>query len=122
MPEQKPSEEPVDRTAKPQPAEKGKPEAVVKAAPAAPPDNDDRRYLALGSLDPDVNVNPYRMGITVSRAGGAIVRLELSSPRYRDLDDRSGYLGHLVIDDSDQGPGCLVQVVAAGTPASKVGH
>ena len=89
--------------------------------PAAPPNNDDRRYLTLGSVDPDLAQNPYRMGATLSRVGGSIVRQELSSEHYRDIDDRSGYLGHLVIDDSDKGPGCLVQVVCPGTPAAKAG-
>ena len=59
------------------------------------------------------------MLVTLSSQGASLVRLELSSKRYRDLEDRSGYLGHLVIDNSDKGPGCLVQVVGAGTPAAK---
>jgi YidC/Oxa1 family membrane protein insertase len=111
--EPKPSDEPIDQTVK-----NVKP-AVAK--PAAPPDNDERRWVTLGSVDPDLNENPYRMLITLSREGGALARLELSSVRYRDLDDRSGYLGHLVMDRSDRGPGCLVQVAGPGTPAAKAG-
>ena len=52
---------------------------------------------------------------------GAVLRIELSSPRYHDLDDRGGYLGHLVIDEEAKGDGCPVQVVGAGTPAAKAG-
>jgi YidC/Oxa1 family membrane protein insertase len=110
----KPSDEPVDQTI---PANVGKPDAVKKP----PQDNDDRRWITMGSVDPDLKENPFRMGATFSRAGGSLVRLELSSEHYRDLDDRSGYLGHLVIDRSDKGPGCLVQVVVSGTPADKAG-
>ena len=71
-------------------------------------------------MDPDAK-NPYRMAATVCSEGASLARVELSSERYRDLEDRSGYLGHLVVDNSDKGPGCLVQVVAAGTPAAKAG-
>ena len=59
------------------------------------------------------------MLVTLSNEGASVARLELSSERYRDLEDRSGYLGHLVMDDTDKGPGCLVQVVGAGTPAAR---
>jgi YidC/Oxa1 family membrane protein insertase len=117
--EPKPSDEPVDRSI---PAGAVKPEVAIKpAAPAAPQDNDDRRWITMGSVDPDLKDNPFRMGVTLDREGGSVARLELSSGRYRDLDDRSGYLGHLVMDNTDKGPGCLVQVVVPGTPAAKAG-
>ncbi len=58
------------------------------------------------------------MLVTLSNEGASVARIELSSEHYRDLEDRSGYLGHLVMDNADQGPGCLVQVVGAGTPAA----
>ena len=35
------------------------------------------------------------MLVTLSSEGASLARLELSSERYRDLEDRSGYLGHL---------------------------
>ena len=47
--------------------------------------------------------------------------MELSSSRYREIDDRSGYLGNLVMDKTMPGPGQMVQVVGAGTPADKAG-
>ncbi len=111
----KPSDEPVDQTVQ---ANAAKPDAAKKPAPK---DDDQRRWITIGSVDPDLKANPYRMGVTFSRVGGSLVRLELSSEHYRDLDDRSGYLGHLVMDSSDKVPGCLVQVVVPGTPADKAG-
>ncbi len=102
--------------------EKPKPEvgpgakAAVAAAKAQP--GEPRRWVTLGSVDPS-SANPYRMLVTLSNEGAAVARVELSSERYRDLEDRGGYLGHLVMDDSAKGPGCLVQVVGAGTPAAK---
>jgi YidC/Oxa1 family membrane protein insertase len=80
-----------------------------------------RRWGALGSADPE---DPYRMLVTWDNKGAAVTRIELSSPRYRDLEDRSGYLGHLVMDKDAigkgfRGKGCPVQVVGAGTPAAE---
>jgi len=119
----KPSDEPIDQTAlpktpKPDVDAKSKKEAAMQAAPAVPKDNDKRRWVTLGSVD-SAPENPYRMLITLSRQGGSVARLELSSERYRDLDDRSGYLGHLIMDKSDEAAGCTVQVVGPGTPAAK---
>ncbi len=119
----KPAEEPVDKSvagANEKPANAGQAEhggrAGTEAVKPAAPNDDARRYITIGSVDSD-----YRMGVTFSREGAALARLELSSQRYRDLDDRTGYLGHLVMDDTDRGPGCLVQAVVAGTPAAKAG-
>ncbi|MFN2224513.1 MAG: hypothetical protein ACK2UH_18300, partial [Candidatus Promineifilaceae bacterium] len=49
--------------------------------------------------------------------GAAVERVELSSPKYRDLEDKSGYLGHLGL--SDEAGGCRVGVVGPGTPAAQ---
>ena len=116
VPEEKPRDEPVDQTAK---AKETKIEAAAK--PAVPPDNDSRRWLTLGSADPSAE-NPYRMLITLSREGGSLARLELSNTRYRDLDDRSGYLGHLIMDKTDDRPGCVVQVVGRRHSGRESGH
>ena len=61
------------------------------------------------------------MLVTLTNRGAALDRIELNSPRYRDIDDRSGYLGHLVMDKTIQGEGLPVQVVGEGTPAAKAG-
>jgi len=96
-----------------------KAQAEADKAPPPPKKKTDepRQWVTLGSVDPDPN-NPYRMLVTLSNEGASVARLELSSEHYRDLEDRGGYLGHLVMDNSDKGEGCLVQVVGAGTPAA----
>ena len=98
---------------KPAPAEKAVP-AVAAAPPRLPP-----QWFTLGSVDPH---DPYRMLVTISNRGAALRGSSSSSDRYRDVEDRSGYLGHVVLeDDGAVGKGCPVQVVGAGTPAAKAG-
>ena len=114
--ETKPAEGKPPATAKPaetKPATKEKPGLA-----AATPEKVARQWVALGSADPN---DPYRMLVTLDNAGAALTRIELSSPRYRDIEDRSGYLGHLVMADDNPGAGCVVQVVGPGTPAAKAG-
>jgi YidC/Oxa1 family membrane protein insertase len=103
-----------DAMAKP-PAEKPVPQA--KAQAVAPP-KIARRWLTLGSADP---ADPYRMLVTLDNQGAAVARIELSSEEYRDLQDRSGYLGHLIMEDDGRLGGALVQAVGPGTPAAEVG-
>ncbi len=107
--EDKPGEEP------PKPDEKG---VEIVAAELGTP-----QYVTLGSADPD---DPFRMLVTLSSKGACVKRIELNSPRYRELDDRSGYLGNLIVNQEDphpdvSQPGCPVQVVGRGTPAYKAG-
>ena len=101
-----------------QPAE---PEAetvpVPPVAVEADEEETDEEYLTLGSVDPE---SPYRMLITLTNHGAGIKRLELADPKYRDLHDRSGYLGHLELQE-DEETGLLVRVVGAGTPAARGG-
>ena len=73
--------------------------------------------VALGSVDPE---SAYRMLVTLDNVGAAVERVELSSPNYRDLTDRSGYLGHLALTDAPTG-GAVVNLVGAGTPADAAG-
>ena len=92
--------------------------AAVVETPETPP-----RWVTLGSADPEAG---YRMLVTLTNKGGAVARIELNSHKYHDLDDRSGYLGNLVMDESAidealQGKGCPVQIVGPGTPAEKAG-
>ena len=54
------------------------------------------------------------MLVTLDSRGAAVARIELSSPRYCDIDNRSGYLGHLVMDPRPRGKGCPVQLVGSG--------
>ena len=73
-------------------------------------------FTTIGSLDPS-DKNNYRMLVTLSSKGGAVVRAEMTNPRYRDQHDWSGYLGDLQLKD-EPGGGVKVQVVGAGTPAA----
>ena len=96
-----------------QPADQPAPKKEIPKAPDAP-----TKFATLGSVDPE---SPYRMLVTFTSQGAAVVRIELSSPDFSDLEDRSGYLGHIVIDTAAQGAGCRVDVVGEGTPAAKAG-
>jgi YidC/Oxa1 family membrane protein insertase len=58
---------------------------------------------------------------TITNRGAALARIELSDEKYRDIDIRSGYLGHLVMDQKADKKGCVVQVVGPGTPADLAG-
>jgi YidC/Oxa1 family membrane protein insertase len=77
---------------------------------------EDLQFVTLGSLD---QATGYRMLVTFTNEGAAVKRAELSSPRFLDLVDRSGYLGHLEFDDTTAGP--KVRVVGGGTPAEQAG-
>ncbi len=78
-------------------------------------------WVTLGSMDPK---SPYRMLVTLTNQGAAVVRAELNTEKYRDVQEPSGYLGQIVADEKlaekDSG-GVTVQVVGPGTPAHKFG-
>ncbi len=74
-------------------------------------------YVTLGSVDEN---SPYRLLATFTNQGAGVRRVELASPKYRDLQDRGGYLGHMELV-ADASSGLLVQVVGAGTPAADAG-
>ncbi|MDP7267896.1 MAG: YidC/Oxa1 family insertase periplasmic-domain containing protein [Pirellulales bacterium] len=73
-------------------------------------------YVSLGSLDPSGN---SRALVTLTSLGASIERLELNNPRYRDMVDTSGYLGHLVGKEVPEG--FRVDYVGRGTPADQAG-
>lgn len=93
------------------------PKTPDPAAPAEAPEptepSDER--ITLGSL----NVEKYRMLVTLHNLGASIERVELNDPQYHDIADRPeddfGYLGHLGLQPSSKG--CKIGVVGAGTPA-----
>jgi YidC/Oxa1 family membrane protein insertase len=103
-----------DETAKDAPAENADKADAEK--PAAPPVESQR--VALGSGDPG---SPYRMLVYLLNDGAAVERLEMNSPQYRNLENRSGYLGYLAPLDSKGRLGALVRVVGPGTPAALAG-
>jgi YidC/Oxa1 family membrane protein insertase len=94
-------------TEKPQPAVQ--PGEVPAVAAASTP----VRYAALGSLDPN---SGYRMLVTLTSSGAAVLRAEMTNSRYRDQHDWSGYLGDLELKKVPGG--IQAQVVGAGTPAA----
>jgi len=93
-------------------------EKVAGEAPLPPAKQVPESWVTLGSLDPGPG-NPYRMLVTLTNRGAAVRRLELSRPKYRDLEDRSGYLGSLAAVEA--GGGCRIRVVGRGTPAEAAG-
>ena len=74
------------------------------------------RYVSLGSLDPR---GDSRALVTLTSLGASIERLELNNPRYRDMVDTSGYLGHLVGKEVPEG--YEVGYLGRGTPADQAG-
>ena len=61
------------------------------------------------------------MAVTWNNLGAAVEVIELNSPDYRALEDRSGYLGYLALINIKDTAGALVRVVAPGTPAARAG-
>jgi YidC/Oxa1 family membrane protein insertase len=81
-------------------------------------ENGAQQWITIGSVD--VN-DGYRMLVTLTDRGAAVERVELSSPRYSDADDRTGYLGHLALEDLPDLGGARIRVIGAGTPAARAG-
>lgn len=81
-----------------------------------------QQFVSLGSLDPN---SSYRMLVTLTNRGAAIVRAELNERRFRDVGDLTGYLGQIVVDaeaqNSNDKAGVIVQIVGRGTPAEEAG-
>jgi YidC/Oxa1 family membrane protein insertase len=112
----KAEEAPADTDEQTGPAEQ--PPGAPPAVPLPPVDAAavPTQYLTLGSLDPK---SGYRMMVTLTNAGAAVRRAEMTSPRYRDQHDRNGYLGELEVTGVNGG--IQVQAVGAGTPAAAAG-
>ncbi len=104
------------KSEQPPPVQAPPPPAAAKAGelPAIARSSVPLQFVALGSLDPN---SDYRMLVTLTNAGAAVLRVEMASPRYRDQHDWSGYLGDLELKNVPGG--AQVQVVGVGTPAAK---
>lgn len=108
------AEKPVDKsTDKPQ----DKPAPTIKAVIEPEPEQSEQ-WVTLGSAD---HKDPFRMLVTLTTKGAALARIELNDPRYCDIDERYGYLGHLASTSDHEGNGCLVRFVGRGTPAARAG-
>jgi len=98
-----------------QPAEPAKPATEPRLAAQSPSSPD--QWISLGSYAPD---SPYALLVTLNSRGGAIERIELTERtqggklRYRNLEERGGYLGELVLTVAPEG--CRVNVVATVRP------
>lgn len=95
-------------------------EPDIEAAPGEEPAQSmvEERWLTLGSLDPE---SPYKLLVTLTNRGAALARAELTERQFRDLEWRSGYLGHVEGRADVDGRGCQVHVVGPGTPAAEAG-
>lgn len=85
---------------------------AVKPPPALP--TTPRQWVAIGSADP---ASGFSSLFIFDNRGAALERVELNGPRYKSVEDRSGYLGHLALVPV-AGGGAQVQVVGHGTPAA----
>ncbi len=114
----------ADNDAQPQPGEQ--PQAGDQPQPGAQPpalvkpgelqfgeSAGETQFVSIGSLNRD---DGYRMLVLLTSRGAAVLRAELSSPRFTDQHDWSGYLGELELKDVPDG--VEVQVVGDGTPAA----
>lgn len=113
------ADENADGDAAEEAEEAGADAAAGANAPAASEPEEDvpAELVTLGSID---EATGYRMGVTLTNQGAAVVRAELANPRFLDLHDFSGYLGHLELKAEDAA-GLLVQSVVDGTPAAQAG-
>jgi YidC/Oxa1 family membrane protein insertase len=117
--EQNNAEKPADQNAQAEkPAEQN---AQVEAPAAAAPEVPQlpTQWFTLGSADPHEDKNPYHLLVTLNNHGAAVERIELASEKYRDLENESGYLGHLAVENSPDG--VMVNIVPPGTPAAAAG-
>jgi YidC/Oxa1 family membrane protein insertase len=115
--------EPAPADAKTEAAKEANAKDVAAEQPAAeqpvPPEPPvESKQVTLGSGDPS---SPFRMLVYLTNDGAAVERLEMNSPQYLELDDRSGYLGYLSPADASNRGGALVRVVGPGTPAAAAG-
>ena len=80
-----------------------------------------RTHHVLGSLEPQ---KKSRLVIYFDSRGGAVERVELVERdrknrfKYRNLLKKSGYLGHLALNDESVG-GCRINLVVPGSPAAQ---
>jgi len=80
-----------------------------------------QQWVTLGSMAPD---RPYRLMVTLQNRGAAVERIEMvqrtagGELRFLDLEQDTGYLGYLALQDLEGGRGCRVNVVGPGTPAA----
>lgn len=76
------------------------PDTQAENTPIIPETIAKDQFVTIGSADP---ADPYRMLVTLSSRGAAVRRVEMSDPKYYDIDTRCGYLGEVVVDTKNVG-------------------
>jgi YidC/Oxa1 family membrane protein insertase len=108
------------------PAEEAAAEPNATEPPATPTASEvtvEQRWESFGSYAPD---SGHTLLVTFNNKGAAIERVELTTRnakgklKYRNLEDKSGYLGNLALTYRGE-RGCTVNVVGDGTPAALAG-
>ncbi len=100
------------------PADKAqRPDDLPAEAPAVRPPAATMPPAQRGSLGSGDPASGYRMLVIWDNHGAAIERVELNGPRYKSVEDYTGYLGHLDLTNPPGG-GAEVNVVGPGTPAA----
>jgi YidC/Oxa1 family membrane protein insertase len=78
-------------------------------------------WAALGSYQPDEST---KLLVVLNNAGAAVERIELVERnrrggfRFREIENKSGYLGYLALTNTPDG-GCQVNLVPDGSPAAE---
>ncbi|HEX4000357.1 MAG TPA: YidC/Oxa1 family insertase periplasmic-domain containing protein [Pirellulales bacterium] len=119
-----PAVKPAEKTApgeKPAPPRQNPPVVGPQQPPAEEAIDIAPQWFTLGSLTPATAGGKYEMLVTLTNRGAAVERVEMSNPKYGDLDNRNGYLGRLALALPAKGSGCIVNVVGDGTPAAAAG-
>ena len=106
-----------------QPAEEAATDPDVPKPAPAPTKEAVQRWETFGSYAAS---SGHSLLVTFNSKGAAIERVELTTRnakgklKYRNLEDKSGYLGELALTARPEG-GCTVNVVGDGTPAALAG-
>ncbi len=100
------------------------PDAEPAATAPESPDEAKQTWMSFGSY---AAASGHSLLVTFNSQGAAIERVELTTRdsngklKYRNLEDKSGYLGHLALVERPDGAGCRVNIVGDGTPAAMAG-
>ena len=88
-------------------------------SPGGTPPIQTDQYIGIGSMAADAN---NRIFATINRRGGTIRRVELNERlkngrlKFRDVENKPGYLGNLELTTGTQG--CRINFIGRGSPAS----
>jgi hypothetical protein len=99
----KPAAKPGEHAEKAAAAKVGEKPAV--AAAKRPQENIKPQWFTLGSLGPG-----YEMVVTITNRGAAVERIEMSNPKYGDLDNRHGYLARVAPQSPEKGKGATARL------------